>query len=346
LVKKSKKQKMKDEKLAKHPFNLLKSLIPTKLTRNHIYIIIVALIVAAFATVPSFIDVDTSYFAYFLFLCFLYIVIAQGWNVVAGYAGQISLCQNTFFGLGAYTTALLWLLDVTKTGYYFDPVLMVLSGLVPAILAIIIGIPLLSRLRGDYFAIGTLGVQFSVTVLFLKGGAFTKGADGLHLPSTVFQSMTPYYWTGFLLALFAIAVVYFINRSRIGLALKAIREDETAAASRGVHILKYKVFAFAVGAFLAGIGGSLFAYYLFHINPDSVMHLNWLFFPILMCVLGGNGTIIGPIIGAFFLAAISSFGDVYFAQMHPIFSGLLIILVMKFMPTGIIGLKDRIFSRR
>lgn len=337
---------MKEERLAKYPFNLLKSLIPTKITRNLIYIIIAVLIIVAFATVPFFIDVDTSYFAYYLFLCFLYIVIAQGWNVVAGYAGQISLCQNTFFGLGAYTTGLIWLHDVTKTGYYFDPVVMVLSGLVPVILAIIIGIPLLSRLRGDYFAIGTLGVQFTITVLFLRGGAFTRGADGLHLPSVVFESMTPYYWTGLLLALFAVAVVYFITRSRIGLALRAIREDETASASRGVHVLQYKVFAFAVGAFLAGIAGSLFAYYLFHINPDSVMNLNWLFFPILMCVLGGNGTIIGPIIGAFFLAALTSFGSVYFPQTHPIFSGLLVILVMRFMPTGIIGLKDRILSRR
>ena len=334
--------------MAKYPFNILKSLIPTKITRNqiNINIIIVVLVIIAFATVPFFINVDTSYFAYYLFLSFLYIIVAQGWNLVAGYTGQISLCQNAFFGLGAYTTGLIWLHDITKTGYYFDPVVMLLSGLVPVILAIIIGIPLLSRLRGDYFAIGTLGVQFTITVLILRGGAFTRGADGLHLPSVVFESMTPYYWTGFLLALFAVAVVYFITRSRIGLALRAIREDETAAASRGVHVLQYKVFAFAVGAFLAGIAGSLFAYYLFLINPDSVMHLNWLFYPILICVLGGNGTIIGPIIGAFFIAALLSFGDVYFGQMHPIVTGGLIILVMRFMPTGIIGLKDRILSRR
>ena len=332
--------------MAKYRFNILKSLIPTKITRNQINIYIIIVVIIVFATVPFFIDVDTSYFAYYLFLSFLYIVIAQGWNVVAGYGGQISLCQNTFFGLGAYTTGLIWLHDVTKTGYYFDPVVMLLSGLVPVILAIIIGIPLLSRLRGDYFAIGTLGVQFTVTVLFLKGGAFTRGADGLHLPSTVFESMEPYYWTGLLLALFAVAVVYFMTRSRIGLALRAIREDETSSASRGVHVLKYKVFAFAVGAFLAGIAGSLYGYYLFHINPDSVMHLNWLFYPILICVLGGNGTIMGPLIGAFVMAAVFSFGDVYLLQTHPILSGILIILVMKFMPTGIIGLKDKILSRR
>jgi branched-chain amino acid transport system permease protein len=110
--------------------------------------------------------------------------------------------------------------------------------------------------------------------------------------------------------------------------------------------LQYKVFAFAVAAFLAGIAGSLYSYYLFHINPASVMNLNWLFYPILMCVLGGNGTILGPVIGALFATALFTLGDVYFPRTHPILSGVLIILVMKFMPGGLIGLKDRIFSRR
>jgi len=313
--------------------------------KRHVNIYITFLGVLIFAIIPLFTDVESSYFIYFLFLTFVHIVIAQGWNLVAGYAGQISLGQNAFFGLGAYTTALIWLHDITKTGYYFDPVVMILSGLVPVVLAIIIGIPLLSRLRGDYFAFGTLGVGQIIIVVFLKARHITGGADGLHIPSTVYESMMPYYYTGLLLAFFAIAVVYFITRSRIGLAMRAIKEDEMSAASHGVYILKYKVLAFAVGAFLTGIAGSLYAYYLFHINPDSVLNMNWLFYPILMCVLGGTGTIMGPVIGALFMTALLSFGDVYFAQMHPIISGVLIILVMKFMPNGIIGLKDKIFSR-
>jgi branched-chain amino acid transport system permease protein len=309
-------------------------------------IIIAVLTTAVFAGMPFLIDVETSYFAYYLFLVFCYITVAQGWNLVAGYAGQISLGTHAFFGLGAYTTGIVWLRDITKTGYYFDPVLMVLSGLVPVILAIIIGIPLLSRLRGDYFAFGTLGVGQIVTVIFIKARQVTGGADGLHLPSTVFESMKPYYWTSLILALFATVAVYVIIRSRVGLALRAVKEDETSAASHGIHILKYKVFAFAVGAFLAGLCGSLYGIYLFHINPDSVMNLNnWMFYPLLMCVLGGNGTISGPIIGAFFITAIFSFGDVYFKGTHPIVSGLLIILVMRFMPTGLVGLKDKILSR-
>ena len=136
-------------------------------------IILTVLVTIAFAIVPFFLDVSTSYFGYFLFLSFCYTVIAQGWNLVAGYTGQISMGQHAFFGLGAYTTGIIWLRNITKTGYYFDPVTMILSGLVPVILAIIIGIPLLSRLRGDYFALGTLGMGEIIKVVFVKGGAFT-----------------------------------------------------------------------------------------------------------------------------------------------------------------------------
>jgi branched-chain amino acid transport system permease protein len=308
-------------------------------------IILTVLVTIAFAIVPFFLDVNISYFGYFLFLSFCYSVISQGWNLVAGYTGQISMGQHAFFGLGAYTTAIIWLHDVTKTGYYFDPVTMILSGLVPVILAIIIGIPLLSRLRGDYFALGTLGVGEIIKVFFVKGGAFTGASDGLHLPSTVFESMKPYYWTGLFLAFFATAVVYFLTRSRVGLALRAIREDETSAASHGIHLLKYKIFAFAVGAFLTGLCGSLYGIYLFHINPDAVLKLDWTLYPILMCVIGGNGTIIGPVIGAFFMNALFAVTDIYLVQLHPIVAGILIILVMKFMPRGLIGLVDTIRSR-
>ncbi|HJX12064.1 MAG TPA: branched-chain amino acid ABC transporter permease [Dehalococcoidales bacterium] len=314
--------------------------------RRGLYGIIGAVVLLGFGLFPFYVDVETSFWAYFLFLAFMYICVAQGWNLVAGYTGQISLGTHAFFGIGAFTTAILWIKDITHTSYYFDPLLMILSGLIPVVLAIIIGIPLLSRLRGDYFALGTLGVGQITLVVALKAQGLTGGAMGIHLPSTVYSSMRPYYWVGLLLAVFATAVVYFITRSRIGLALRAVREDETSAASHGIFILKFKVFAFAICAFLAGMAGSLYAYYLFTIQPASVFNLNWLFYPLLMCVLGGTGTILGPVIGAFFATALFTFGDVYFAGYHPIASGILIILVMKFMPGGIIGLKDRIFIRR
>jgi branched-chain amino acid transport system permease protein len=300
-----------------------------KTGKRNITISFFALVIIVLGTFPFYSDVD-SFFAYYLFLCFVYIILAQGWNLVAGYTGQISLGTHAFFALGAYTTAIIWLHDITKTWYYFDPVVMVLSGIVSAIFAIFIGILLVSRLR----------------IVILRGGKFTEGAMGLRIPADDFTSMHIYYWTALLLAILATAVVYFLTRSRIGLALKAIREDEMSAASHGVHILKYKVLAFAIGAFITGVCGSLFTYYLFMINPLSVMNLNWMFLPILICVLGGNGTIFGPIIGAFIVGLLFSYGDVYVGQVHPMLSGIIIILVMKFMPTGIIGLTERISPRR
>jgi branched-chain amino acid transport system permease protein len=313
--------------------------------RNLIWVIIGAVVLLVFAALPFYIDVETSYFAYYLFMVFIYILMAQGWNLIAGYTGQISMGGNSFFGLGAYTTGIIWLRDVTHTWYFFDPLVMLLSGIVPIILAIIIGIPLLSRLRGDYFAFGTLGVGQILTVFAIKLRWFTGGADGLHLPAASYTSMMPYYWAGLALAVFAIAFVYFIMRSRWGLAFKAIREDETSAASHGVHVLRYKIIAFAGSAFLAGLAGNLYAYYAFLVNPAQNLSLNWIIYPILMVVLGGTGTIFGPVIGAFFVGALITYGTILLKDTHPILTGALIILVMIFMPNGLMGLKDKILAR-
>ncbi len=314
--------------------------------KQYTNIIIIILVLIGFGILPFYIDVDASYFVYYLFICFCYIIISQGWNLVAGYTGQISLGSHAFFGLGAYTTGLLWLHEVTKTWYYFDPVLMILSGVVAAIFAIIIGIPLLSRLRGDYFSFGTLAAAEVLRVLIFRFDKFTGGATGLHLPASSFVSMAPYYWVSLLLAVLATAAVYFISKSRLGLAVTAVREDEISAASHGIHILQTKVLAFAIGAFLMGVGGSLYSYYLFVVQPASVLNLNWLLIPILVCLLGGNGTILGPIIGAFVVGALFSYADIYLMETHPMLSGIAIILVMKFLPGGLIGLKDSKLFRR
>jgi len=304
-------------------------------------LILIAIVVVFLVGVPFVLDVDESYFVFFLFLTFVHIIISQAWNIVGGYTGQVSLGQHAFFGLGAYTMGMNWVHNITHTGYFFDPITMILSGLVPVVLAIIIGIPLLSRLRGDYFALGTLGVGEIIKVVFIKGGSITGASDGLHMNSEVFTSMSPYYWVGLFLAVAATATVYFIIRSPIGLALKAIREDEDAAASHGVYALKYKILAFSISAFMTGICGCLYGYYLFHINPNAVLKLNWTLYPILMCVIGGTGTVMGPVIGAFFMTAVFTLADIYFVEINPVIAGVLIILVMKFMPSGLIGLRER-----
>jgi branched-chain amino acid transport system permease protein len=307
----------------------------------------VGIVVVLFlGTLPFYYDVHRGQFGIFLFTVFVYGIVAQGWNLVAGYTGQVSLGQNAFFGLGAFTTALLWFWDVTHTGYWFDPVLMILSGVVPAILAILVGIPLLARLRGDYFAFGTLGMGMIVSVIFLNGGDFTGGSEGKLLikvlPEGVEFNLFAHYWVGLLVAVVATLVVYFMTTSRIGLALKAIREDEVSAASHGINVLKYKIISFAVAAFLAGLAGSLYCYYLLHPMPMNVFNLNFLFLPLLMVVLGGTGTIVGPWIGALLVYLISWYGDIYLPGWHPVILGVIMILVMLFLPSGIVGIGEKI----
>ena len=315
-------------------------------TRRLVSLGLGALAVVFFATLPLYYDVHTGQFGIFFFNVFVYTIVAQGWNLVGGYTGQISLGQNAFFGIGAYTMALLWFNDVTKTGYYFDPVLMLAAAVAPAIVAVLVGLLLLSRLRGDYFALGTLGMGMIVTVLFLNGGMFTGGAEGKMLvpkmPEDVVFNLRTHYWVALLMAVLSTLIVYFMTHSRVGLALKAIREDEVSAASHGINILMYKVIAFAVGAAMAGVAGSIYAYYLLQVTPSNVLTQNWLFYPILMVVLGGTGTIAGPWVGAFLIYLISWYGDSYFTGYSPIISGVVIILVMLFLPSGLMGLAQKV----
>jgi branched-chain amino acid transport system permease protein len=297
---------------------------------------IVVFVTLLLALVPFVSDSEKSYLVYFLFLTFCHIVLTQGWNLVAGYTGQISLGTHAFFALGAYTTAMIWRSDLFHgANYYFDPATMILSGLVPVIFALAIGVPLLGKLRGDYFALGTLGFGEILKVACIKGGQFTGGPIGIMLPSSVYTSSRPHYWTALFLALLATAVVYFLSKSRVGIALVAIREDETAASSSGIHVLKYKLLAFAVSAFLVGLCGSLYAYYLFQVSPEGFLILRWTLYPVLMCVIGGSGTVIGPVVGSLLMTAIFTAANIYLPSIHPIFSGIIIILVMLFMPNGI-----------
>lgn len=300
-------------------------------------------IVLALALLPLLPGAVDSYYFSLLFFVFVYAIMAQSWNLVAGYGGQISLGQHAFFGLGAYTTAILWngnyiwggLYEAYPRIYYFDPVTMALSGLVAAVAAVLIGLPLLSKLRGDYFALGTLGFGEIVKVLLINGGDFTGGAFGLVAPSSTFETLLPHYWTGFGLTVGIALGIRWLIASRYGLALIAVRDDEMAAAANGINVLKTKVAAFAGSAFIAGLGGSLYTFYIFHVGPDSVFNLDWMLLPLMMTVVGGSGTVWGPVLGAFVMYLVFDFARIVVPDYHPIIAGLTIILAMLFMPNGL-----------
>ncbi|ODT13057.1 MAG: hypothetical protein ABS57_19945 [Mesorhizobium sp. SCN 65-12] len=305
---------------------------------------VAALALAAF--LPGAVD---SYAFSFLFFVFLYAIMAQAWNLVAGFGGQVSLGNHAFFGLGAYTTAILWsgnylwgsLYDTYPRIYYFDPVTMALGGLVAALAAVIIGLPLLSKLRGDYFALGTLGFGEIIKVVLINGGDFTGGAFGVVAPAGTFDTLLPHYLVGLGLMVGVALALRLLMRSRYGLALIAVRDDEMAASANGIDTLKVKVAAFAGSAFIAGVAGSLYTYYIFHVGPDSVFDLNWMLLPLMMTVVGGTGTLFGPILGAFVMYAVFDLARIAVPDYHPVISGLTIILAMLFLPKGLMRVRGR-----
>jgi branched-chain amino acid transport system permease protein len=294
------------------------------------------LLTGALLVFPFLVNPEESYLVYFLFLTFIHIALAQAWNLVAGYAGQASLGQHAFFGVGAYIAAMSW-----KAGWtgYLDPLGLLMGGGGAALLAVLIGIPLLAKLRGDYFALGTLGLGEILRVIITQGGSLTGGPVGLMLPSSEYQSMRPYYLIALLIAVVCVLSLGLLLRSKVGLALVAIREDEEAAGANGIWVLKFKILAFAIGAFFTGLCGGLYAHYLFHIHPLGFFSLNWALLPVLMTILGGIGTLIGPLVGAVLLTSVFEVANLWFPEVHTVVSGAFIILVMIFFPQGVCGLR-------
>jgi branched-chain amino acid transport system permease protein len=157
------------------------------------------------------------------------------------------------------------------------------------------------------------------------------------LPSSNYQSMAPYYYIALIISILTVTTIWLLVRSWVGLGLVAVREDEVGAAANGVPILWLKILAFAVSAFFMGTCGSLNAYYMFHIHPPGALSLNWGLLPILMTILGGSGTFLGPILGSFILAGIFEMANIWMPLLHPIFSGIFIVLVTLFLPRGIMS---------
>jgi len=254
------------------------------------------------------------------------ITLALGLNIITGLTGQLSLGHAAFMSVGAFTGALLTL----KTGAPFCLDLL-LSGLFTAFVAALIGWPIL-RLTGDYLAICTLGFAEIVKVVFLNL-EITNKALGLSVPAP--RSSLPMPVIVLLVAILAVVVSAFIQNSRFGRALKAIRDDEIAAESMGINVARYKVQSFAVSAFMAGVGGCLYAHFLGYINPSDFGFLKSVDM-LSMIVLGGLGSIPGAVFGASILTAAPEFLR-FMSQYRMLVYGALLVFLMVFRPNGLLG---------
>lgn len=254
------------------------------------------------------------------------VILALGLNVVTGLTGQLSLGHAAFMSIGAFTSALLTI----RLGMPFS-LNLILTGVVTAAIGALIGLPIL-RLTGDYLAICTLGFAEIVKVVFLNLD-ITNKALGLTVPSA--NTTIPMPVIVWIVVLLALLLVSFIHNSRFGRALKAVRGDEIAAEAMGINVTRYKVQSFAIGAFLAGVGGGLYAHFISYINPSDFGFLKSIDI-LSMIVLGGLGSIAGSFIGATVLSAAPEFLR-FMATYRMLVYGGLLVFMMIFRPNGLMG---------
>jgi branched-chain amino acid transport system permease protein len=271
---------------------------------------------------------------------FMFAVLAESWNIVAGYCGHPSFGNVVFFGIGAYTTCVF----MVKLGLPFY--VGILAGTLLATgYCILLGFPIL-RLKGHYFAVATLGVAEATKELVSNLGEITKGSEGISLPLIPGDVETIYmvfYYIMFAIMALTVLTTFFISKNRIGYAFRAIRSDEEAASTQGINTTRYKIIAWALSAFFTALVGGIYAYWTAFIDPEGVFSVNITVKMIIMCLLGGPGTVLGPIIGAFVFEILSEFIWGAFIYAHASFLGILIILIVIFMPGGFMNvLKERL----
>lgn len=256
------------------------------------------------AIVPFF--VSSSYILHLVILIMFYAVLSMAWNVLGGFAGQFSLGHSAFFGLGAYTSTILFIT------WKLSPWIGMFVG---AGFAVLCSLPIGSlcfKLRGPYFSMITIAFAEVLRLLFLSWGSITGGAVGILVPllgdsplEFQFLSRAPYYYILFVIMLSLLAITYRIRRSHIGLCLLALREDEEAAESIGINVIRYKLLALSISVLFTAIAGTFYAQYILFLHPDDAMSLNLSIDIALPTIIGGMGTVIGPILGSFLLTPLS-----------------------------------------
>jgi branched-chain amino acid transport system permease protein len=287
------------------------------------------LLVAALAAVPLVITrTDTLNL---LFLIFLYAALAQSWNLLAGLAGQVSLGHAAFFGAGAMIARHLW--------YIGWPFMLAwpVGGLAAVALALLIGYPAL-RLKGVYFAIGTLALA---EILRITVGNVLPTVAPMSGLAIAHYTLAPRYFLALGLAVFLSLALLLLKRSKIGLAMMAVREDEDAARASGVSALGTKIFALVVSSFMAGLCGGVFAYYQVAYYYAQPFNPIWTFDALLITFVGGVATIWGPIIGAAFFVLLREVFAMTGLEIHTLVFGLIFICVVLVWPGGLLDAGQR-----
>ncbi len=261
----------------------------------------------------------------------IYLSLALSWDMLLR-TGQISFGIAGFFGIGGYAAALTHL----KLGV--DPFSSIfLGGITALFTAVLLGLMVL-HLRGLYFAIVTLAIAEIFRVIVRNLHSLTGGPEGSVLPSAIFNGdPSKVYWLVFTITIITIIISEVFQRTRIYFAITSIRNDELVAKSSGIDIFKYLVFVFAITSALQGMIGATYAHQYAFVTPEETFHIHFTLLPITMCLLGGMYTTIGPLVGALVLGAISDYLKLQLPYGHLLVYGIVIVVVILFVPKGIIG---------
>jgi len=272
-----------------------------------------------------------EYYQSFLLQVFLVIALAQAWNLISGMTGYVSFGHAAFFGVGAYAGALF-----VTWGYPWWIAILNGAG-IAALIAVPLGF-LTLRLRGPYFAIAMLGLNEVGRIVATLWVDLTHGGSGLTLDPTLLPSLDMEYFTMLALALGATLLVAYIHRSRFGLELRAIREDEEAAEMVGVNTTLNKVIAFVLSALIPGAVGAVYAMYTSYVNPSSAFDPARNIEMIVVVLFGGSGTVWGPIIGAATVMASREMLWAQFPAAHLAALGVILLIVVLYLPGGLISI--------
>jgi branched-chain amino acid transport system permease protein len=318
-------------------FAFPKSNTKTKFNTKTLYWIIPIVILALFPVIGL-----PPKFMLYLFIYFVYLALANMWNLLSGYSGLLLLCPAAFIGISGYTLVLgTWVGIPMFLG-------IIVGGVVAALFALVIAAPVF-RLRGIYFAIGTLVVPEALKYLFFMwrpiGGQMHGGGAGYAIQGAFIVSSSVLYWIALGIGLLSVFAINQILKSKLGLGLAGIRDNDAAAASNGVDVFRLKLTAFIIAAFGMGITGGLYYLYTGCIEPVSAFNLRWLMIPLLATVIGGVGIQAGPMVGTI-IVVILQFLLARYAGISLLIQGVILVIIMALAPEGILGIIRRKTIRR
>jgi branched-chain amino acid transport system permease protein len=295
--------------------------------------------------------ITQTHLIHVMILVFMFGMLGVAWNIMGGYAGMFSFGQAAFFGIGAYTSS--YLLVTFQINPWIG---LIAGGLVAALVAVAIGYPC-SNLRGHYFAIATIAFAEIVRIHF-NNWKLVNAAEGISIPMMdeslanfmFHSSKLPYYYIMLAFLLLALVICYFVANSKMGYYFRAIKESHDVAEVLGVNVVWYRLIAIMISAFLSAMAGTFYAQYILYIDPESVMLLAISVQIVLISMLGGAGTVMGPVIGAAILIPIAEFTRIWLGHkgtgIDMLIYGFLITLISVYQPQGIWGLFARIGKKK